>query len=117
MSDTDPLPSRFFPSRSFARLSLRLAVLLLLLVGCLTIPKLAPRMKQLFERREVKVRLAQRDAGRGEIPAGERVRGADAAWIAAAAAGGLLLLAPLGYFALRPRRAADSAGSERVEEP
>ena len=37
------------------------------------------------------------------MSAEERVRAADVAWIAAVAAGGLLVLAPLGYFALRPR--------------
>src|SRR5262245_56592131 len=98
-------PSR--PRSLFAQFSLRLAVLLLVLLGCLTVPKIAPRMKQLFVRRDGKVQMAQRALGRDETP--PEVRAADIGWIAAVATGGLLILAPLGYFALRPRNSGDSA--------
>src|SRR5262249_46495108 len=93
----------FGRSSWFARLSLRLAVALFVLIGCLTIPKIAPRMAQLFQRRDARVQIASRATGQQEVTPEERVRAADVAWIAAAAAAGLLILAPLGYFALRPR--------------
>jgi hypothetical protein len=99
-----PSSSRSF----FAQLSLRLAVLLLVLLGWLTVPKIAPRMRQFFVRRDVKVQLAQRALGRDETP--PEVRASDIAWIATVVTGGLLLLGPLGYFALRPRKPGD-AGS------
>jgi hypothetical protein len=102
MTSTRPSPPdrRYFLLGRIVRL---FALALFVLIGCLTVPKIAPRMKQLFVRRDARVEIANRAVGRAEMPLEDRVRAADVAWIAAVATGGLLILAPLGYFALRPR--------------
>jgi hypothetical protein len=97
-----------------------LAVGLFLLVGWLTLPKLAPRMKRLFAQREARAEIARREAGRAALSPDEVVRPADVVLIAGVAAGGGLVLLSLGYFVLRPatksresERDSDRSGSTR----
>jgi hypothetical protein len=105
------VPSSGSPSRNdrpwLGRLMRFLAVLLFVAIGILTVPKIAPRMKQLFVRREARVQIADRAAGRSEQPPEKRARLVDVVWIVAVAAGGMLVLVPLGYFALRERKPTD----------
>jgi hypothetical protein len=64
-------------------------------------------MRQLFVRREAKVYIVNEAAKRLPLPPEERVRVGDLVWIIAAAAGGSLVLVPLGYLALRQRKPAE----------
>jgi hypothetical protein len=75
--------------------------LLFLVIGGLTIPKIAPRMHRLFTQRDARAEIARKQAGQSAPAPEEIARSPDLLLIAAVTMGGGLALLLLGYAVLR----------------
>src|SRR5262245_11908210 len=108
MNSPEPNSVRSLPPWA-GRLARLLAVVLFLFIGWLTLPKLAPRMKRLFEQREARAEIARRDAHQPPLATDERILPSDVVLLAAVTLGGGCVLLTLAFLVLRRPAAPDEA--------